>query len=110
LLKRRKQEEWLVRHKIEKEKQEKADSDFIEKYRKIPLEDFKLLNKELQDYQKIKFISKIHKHTNSEAEELLKTAERAEKKARLSIAKRKIFRRLKNCMGLFPMKMKKTYF
>ena len=91
--------EYLERTKVEQERKTKEEAAFLEKYRTISLEDL-LLDKNLEAYKKIRLLNEIHNHSRSDAEELLKTAERAEKKAKLSAIKRKVFQKAQELHGL----------
>ena len=91
--------EYLERTKVEQERKIREEAAFLEKYRTISLEDL-LLDKNLDEYKKIRLLKEIHNHSMSDAKELLKTAGRAEKKAKLSAIKRKVFQKAQELHGL----------
>ena len=104
-LKQREQEEYrkqsAEKYQEERKAREERDKAFIEKYKNFTSEEI-LFNETLSHFEKISLLDKIHNYNLSEAEELLKTAERAEKKAKLNVIKRKVNQKAQELYGDIP--------
>ena len=74
----------------EREKQhEKEHTELINKYRNTGIPDL-LLDKELEDIDKLDVLEGVHNYTYEEADALLKSSKKSEQKAKLHSVKREI--------------------
>lgn len=89
------------RRERESEEREKREKEFIEKYKSLSVEEI-LLKDELGDFDKTRLLTEIHKYNYGDAKELIKTAERAQRKARLDSIKRKVTQKAHERYGNIP--------
>lgn len=81
--------------------EEKRQEELINKYQGSSLEEI-VVNDALDEGLKIRLLTSRHGYSIGEAEDLLKTSRKAQKKARLSLAKKKIEQKTFEVYGQIP--------
>jgi len=81
--------------------------NLLDRGKKLSVEEL-LLNKAIDEWDKITLLEEIHGYNAKEIDELLKTAGRAERKVKLGKIKRKISQKAQQLYGNIPVDDKRT--